>query len=70
MNKLKLKAEMVLHEDTVKDLSKAMGMARATFYSKLNGKTDFKQSEIGFIQQRYSLDADKVNEIFFDRKVS
>ncbi|WP_276691157.1 helix-turn-helix domain-containing protein [Acidaminococcus massiliensis] len=70
MNKNKLRAEMVLHGDTVKELAKAMGMCRATFYSKLNGDSDFKQSEIGFIQKRYSLDADAVNEIFFNFEVS
>ena len=70
MNKLKLRAVMVLHDDSVKRLADAMGMARQTFYSKLNGTSDFKQSEIRFIQQRYGLDADGVNEIFFAGKVS
>ncbi|MGP2527456.1 XRE family transcriptional regulator [Acidaminococcus sp. LBK-2] len=70
MNKNKLRAVMVLNDDTVRSLSAAMGMARQTFYSKMNGASDFKQSEIGFIQKRYDLTAENVNEIFFDSKVS
>ena len=66
MNKSKLKSYISLNNDTVKELSKALGITRYSYYKKLNGVTDWKLNEIKVIKSRYYLDMDKIEEIFFE----
>lgn len=66
LNRRLLEAEMVLHGDNQKTLSKAMGVQQNTLMWKMQGKYDFKQKEIKFIADRYKLNVDKVSAIFFD----
>ena len=60
-----LKAKMVLHNDTVSKLADCLGVNRQNASVKINGKRDFKQSEIAKIVDRYNLTFDEVREIFW-----
>ena len=60
-----LKAKMVLHGDTIQSLAEAIGINRQNLSLKINGKRDFKQSEIAMIRFRYKLTTEEVNAIFF-----
>lgn len=72
MNPALLKAEMVKHGDTQEILARAMGISLSRLNAKINSNdnAEFRQSEILFIKDRYSLSATDVNAIFFDFKVS
>lgn len=57
---------MVLYgdEDFVTAISKLLEIARQTASAKLNGKSDFTQTEIAIIARRYDLSADDIQKIF------
>ena len=61
-----LKAKMILNNDTVSDLAKCLGINRQNASIKINGKRDFKQSEIAKIITRYNLTFDEVKDIFLN----
>lgn len=67
MNSKELKIEMMRHNETGEDLAKAIGISRQTLSNKMsaNNSSDFTQQEIARIKIHYSLDNDRVNEIFF-----
>jgi hypothetical protein len=57
--------------DTSGTLSKALGIHQNTLSLKINERgTEFTQSEIMTIKNRYNLTADDVDAIFFDIRVS
>lgn len=72
MNKNLLESEMKKHGDTGTMLASFLGMARSTFSAKINetNGAEFTQREIVKIKKKYSLDAEKIDKIFFDPKVS
>lgn len=51
--------------DTQGDLAKALGVTEPTLSLKVNGKAEFKQSEIKAIADRYSLTGEEVKFMFF-----
>lgn len=59
-----LKAKMVMHGDTVSSLAESIGVNRQNMSMKLNGKRDFKQSEIAKIAKLYRLTFQELKEIF------
>ena len=61
-----LKAKMILNNDTVNELAKYLGINRQNASIKINGKRDFKQSEIAKIAKRYELDSAEVKAIFLE----
>lgn len=63
---------MKKHGDTGTMLASFLGMARSTFSAKINetNGAEFTQREIAKIKKKYSLDAEKIDKIFFDAKVS
>lgn len=65
MNKNAFKSVMVLHGDDQKTVADALGISPQTVSDKLNGVTDFKQSEIQALAERYKLTPAQVDEIFF-----
>ena len=69
MDKNELMAEIVRHGDTCEKLAKALGIGIAGFSKKINAKSDFKQSEIKAIMNRYNLGPDDVVKIFFTQSV-
>lgn len=68
MNKLKLESIMKLHGDTGTSLARYLGMARSTFSAKLNetNGAEFTQGEISKIKEKYSLNAEEVELVFFN----
>ena len=72
MNKNLLESEMKKHGDTGTMLASFLGMARSTFSAKINetNGAEFTQREIVKIKKKYSLNAEKIDKIFFDSKVS
>lgn len=65
MNKSALRAKMVMNDDTGITLSKALGISETTLSSKINGKAEFTRNEIAKIKERYKLNAEDIDEIFF-----
>lgn len=72
MNKNLLESVMKIHGDTGITLSQFLGIARSTFSAKINetNGAEFTQGEISKIKEKYLLDANEVNNIFFESKVS
>ena len=72
MNKALFKSIMALHNDTVNDLAIFLCLTPQSVYYKMNetkmpsGKNaEFGQGEIRRIKERYNLDAEQVEKIFF-----
>ena len=63
---------MKKHGDTGATLALFLGIARSTFSAKINetNGAEFTQGEISKIKARYSLDAEKIDKIFFTLNVS
>lgn len=70
MNKQKFVGIMYENGDNQGKLAGAMDISLSRLNAKINGSGEFSQSEIQFIKDRYDLDADKVDEIFFTPPVS
>ncbi len=68
MNKAKLEYEMAVRGVTKGELCEALGMCRAAFYRKCNGKSEFTLSEIQAIVKYLNLETPM--GIFFDAEVS
>ena len=66
MNINKLKSKMVEFGDTQNDLAGAMGISLSRLNAKINNNNaDFRRNEIVFISDRYNLDAEEIEDIFF-----
>lgn len=71
MNKKLLRSVMALYGDTNATLAKYLGITEPSLSNKINENgTEFKQSEIARIKERYNLDCDMVDRIFFEEEVS
>lgn len=73
MNKALLKSIMALYDDTNKDLATHLGMSEQSFSNKINevilpsgNKAEFTQGEINGIRERYNLNAEKLEAVFFN----
>lgn len=66
MNVKLLKSKMILYgdEEFINAISKLLEISRQTASAKLNGVSDFSQSEIRQISQHYHLSADDIKNIF------
>lgn len=51
-------------------LAEALGLSDQAFYNKMNGKTEFKNSEIVKLAKVLDLSMDAVNLIFFSNEVN
>lgn len=63
-DKEKLKAAMVAHGDSNKDLAASLGMTASNFSTIWNGRQQFSVKHIRLIALRYSLDPQQVWDIF------
>ena len=70
MNKPLIRAIIVKNNDTQDRLAEALNLSRSAISNRINGKIDFRLSEINCIRLRYKLSAKEVVDIFFDRAVS
>lgn len=51
--------------DTQSGLARILGMTESTLSWKINGKSEFKQSEIKVIADRYDLTGEEIKSMFF-----
>ena len=70
MNKPLLKSIIAKNDDTQNALADALCLPRSALSNRINGKIDFRVSEINCIRKRYKLTAKETVDIFFDREVS
>ena len=66
MNKNHFKSVMVLHGDTQKSVADALTVSEQTIGDKINSISEFKQSEIKILIDRWNLTPAQVDEIFFN----
>lgn len=59
-----LKSKMVLHGETHEDLAKILGISVQTMSKKINGQTDFTQTEMNIIREHYNLTDNEYVEMF------
>ena len=64
-DKEKLKAAMVAHGDSNKDLAASLGMTASNFSTIWNGRQPFQRKHIIRIAVRYDLSSQEVWDIFF-----
>ena len=55
---------------TNRELAAALGLSDQAFYNKINGQTEFKNSEIKKLAAKLCLSMEEVNRIFFDGEVN
>jgi transcriptional regulator with XRE-family HTH domain len=65
MNTNELKAVMKLNDDTQEELAKALGLQVSSVSERVNGKIEFRRSEINAIRERYNLSPEDTIRIFF-----
>ena len=67
LNKNLLVSKIKLHGDTQEDLAKYIGISLTRFNVKLNetNNAQFTQGEISKIKEKYNLNGEEVNAIFF-----
>ena len=70
MNVRKLKAAMALEGLTAVQMQKKIGVGKSAWFRKLNGTSQFTQTEICRIRNILNLNDRQTAEIFFDEKVS
>lgn len=70
MNKAKMKAVMVLNGDTQEDLAEALNLPVSGVNARINGKIDWRLSEMVKIIQRYHLKDTETADIFFEQEAS
>lgn len=66
MNSSNLKAVMAKNDDTQEKLAEYLGLQVSSVNARINGKTEFRRSEINAIRERYQLSAEETMEIFFN----
>lgn len=65
MNKNAFRAVMIYHGDTQRTVADALNISDQTVSDKINGVSDFKQSEIKTLIERWKLTPEQVDDIFF-----
>lgn len=65
MNTKLFKSLMVLNDDNVTSLAQKLNLTRQTLALKIDGYSDFKQSEICTICKIYKLSRDDIFDVFF-----
>lgn len=61
-----LKSKIALNRDTTIALAEYLGLNRQNVSAKINGRREFKQSEIAKIIRRYQLNDREIKAIFWD----
>lgn len=70
MNKAKIRAAMAMNDDNQEKLAEALNLPVSAISARINGKIDFRASEIVKIIKRYHLSDRETAEIFFDEIAS
>ena len=64
MNSLEMKVAMKKNKDTQEKLAEALGLQTSGLNARINGKIDFRASEICIIRDRYHLTPEETAKIF------
>lgn len=64
MNRTELRAEIARKEITNRTISRGLGISEQAFYNKMNGTSEFRESEIKGIVRVLGLTAADVDRIF------
>lgn len=70
MNNCELRIALVKNNVSNRDLAMMIGLSEQALYNKINGTTEFKNSEIKKIAEFLNLSLQDVNNIFFDGMVN
>ncbi len=70
MNTCEMKAIMKRNDDTQEKLAEFMKMEVSSINSRINGKIEFRASEIVKIKKRYNMSLEEIDKIFFNDKAS
>ena len=70
LNKPLIRSMLAKHGDNYGTLSTLLGLPQSGVSNRINGKVDFRLSEINCIRKRYKLTAEETVDIFFDQAVS
>lgn len=54
--------------DTQREVAKLLGITESTMSLKVNGKAEFKASEIAVLSERYALTPEEVSQVFLSGK--
>ena len=64
MNRAELRAEIARKGISNRSISKEMNISEQAFYNKINGSSEFKESEIKKLIELLGLSAEDINRIF------
>lgn len=70
MDSKEFKVAMKRAEDTQEKLAAALGLQTSGVNARINGRIDFRASEICTIRKRYKLSEEDTAKIFFDSSAS
>ncbi|NLG52630.1 MAG: XRE family transcriptional regulator [Clostridiales bacterium] len=70
MNRYALLGKIISLDMSVPEFARKVSIPKSSFYRKLNGKSEFTESEIKSIIEYLNLDYDTAFSIFFRREVS
>ena len=70
MNSGELKGAMARNHDTQERLAEALDLPVSGLNARINGKIEFRRSEINAIRMRYRLSPEETIIIFFEDEVS
>lgn len=70
MNKLKLKAAMVLKDLSAEAVCAEIGISKSAWFRKISGESEFTQGEICKLRELLDLDDHQTADIFFSPEVS
>jgi hypothetical protein len=70
LNSGELKGVMAKNHDTQEKLAEALDLQVSGLNARINGKIEFRRSEINAIRHRYHLSPQETITIFFDDEVS
>lgn len=65
MNSNELRAELARSGLSIPQAADKIGISKKAFYCKLDGPSEFKQSEIKALKKLLSLSDTRISEIFF-----
>lgn len=70
MNSSEMKAAMKRNDDTQEMLAEALNLQTSGLNARINGRIEFRASEISQIIRRYNLSPEDTNTIFFSEEAS
>jgi len=70
LNKPMMKSILAIHGDDQGTLAILLDLPQSAVSNRLNGKVDFRLSEINRIRRMYKLSAQQTVDIFFENDVS